>query len=110
MHELSITKELIRITLEESKCPHTIKVKLGRLTSYRKDPIIFYFDQLKNDHEVLKNSTLDIEEIDGQIKCNHCKKESIVNDPTMIFCPLCESSDITFIKGQDIVVESIENV
>jgi len=109
MHELAITKELIRIAHEECKGNvKIINVKLGKMTTYRKEPIEFYFDQLKEGK--LKDATLQIEEIDGKIKCNTCKKSSTVEDPTMVFCPACESSDINFIKGRDIVIEKIENV
>jgi len=111
MHELSITKELIRIALDECKGEAKyINVKLGKLTSFCKDPILFYFDQLKTEYPKLKDSALLVEEIDGEIECKTCKTISTIEDPTMIFCPACESSDINYIKGRDIVIESIENV
>ena len=65
-------------------------------------------DEVTINSLIIENSELVIEEIKGVIFCNDCKKESAVVDSCMIFCNLCDSSNINIIKGKDFVIKKIE--
>ena len=111
MHELSVTKSLIDII--DSECrenritPKKIIAELGTLTSFKPDPIIFYYDILKKENSLLRDSILVIESVQGKIKCNECKKESMLEDNIMIFCPKCKSSDVEIISGRDFKLKEV---
>ena len=112
MHELGIINQLIRSITEEAKKNKIKKIKkvvieLGSLTSYKKEPISFYFDSLKLDHNLIKESVLTIKEINGKVKCNKCKKESDLKDPYLIYCDKCESHDVEIIQGKDFLIKEI---
>lgn len=112
MHELAITKRITDMVLRECEqkkiSPKKIEIELGKLTTYKMDSVAFYYDIIKKETELLKNTKLHIKEIDGKIICNVCKKESIVKDQAIILCPFCESFDITIEDGNDIVLKGIK--
>ena len=64
MHEHSITNEVVHQIihiLEDEKVNKPVKkihVELGLLTGYKKEPVLFYFESFKKNHELLKNSEL----------------------------------------------------
>jgi Zn finger protein HypA/HybF involved in hydrogenase expression len=69
MHELAATKEIVRIVEEECRTrlvtPRKVVVEVGEGTTYKKEPLIYYYDILKEESKVLKKSTLVVHEIDG---------------------------------------------
>ena len=107
MHELSITQELIRKILKESKYPKKVVIELGDLTSYKKEPLLFYFDALKKDEERLKDAKIQIIQVPGKILCKGCNKESLTGYAVMLFCPECKSPDIEIIAGKDVLLKEI---
>ena len=113
MHELAVTKNIIEMILSESRknniTPRLINAELGMLTTYKKDPILFYFDAMKKEHSLLSDSTLIIKEIKGKIRCKDCNKESNVTEQYLLFCPECNSFNITIIEGKDFKIRNIED-
>ena len=81
MHELAITKELLRISRETAKnnklsFVREIILELGSLTAYEKEPIIYYFNELKIGGDYLKNADLKIvEKNNNEIKIISVKGE-----------------------------------
>lgn len=113
MHELTITKNLIDIATSECKkedisSPKKIVAELGSLTGYSKDSILFYYDLLKKDSNLLFSTELEIKEIDARILCRHCMKESGIKEPYMIFCQVCGSRDVEIISGKDLRIKEIK--
>ncbi len=70
MHELSITRQLIEMITKECeskiKKVKAITAELGQLTSYKKEPVLFYFDALKKDSPLVRNAKLLINETEGK--------------------------------------------
>ena len=69
MHELAVTKGIIRDLLEAGKehniIPKEIYIEVGNLTTYKENPIEYYFGLLKKDHKILKNAKLKINIVEG---------------------------------------------
>ncbi len=69
MHELAITKEIIGIVEQESLKgkirPKEVFIELGSLTSYKKAPLIYYYNLLRKDSDVIRDSRLNIVETEG---------------------------------------------
>jgi hydrogenase nickel insertion protein HypA len=110
MHELMITEDLIRMILEANQ-DHELDTQnskivevvceLGKLTTYKQEPILFYYDILKKNTNFLKDSILKVNVIKGKILCNKCKRESEIDEPFELFCSKCDSDDVKIIQGQD---------
>jgi len=112
MHELAITKSLIDMINCECrknniKKPKKVFCELGILTSFRSDPILFYFDELKKGKDILQDIELEIDEIFGRIKCNSCNQISTIKEEFILLCPNCDSSDVDIIEGQDFRIKEI---
>jgi hydrogenase nickel insertion protein HypA len=112
MHELSITRQLIEMIRKEAenkiKIINSVTIELGSLTAYKKEPLLFYFDALKRDFPFIKNTKLTVNEVVGKLKCNSCRKESRIDEPYMIFCPLCKSNDVVITRGKDFNIIEIK--
>ncbi len=105
MHEMAVTKAIAEMIVKESKKnsikPKKAVLELGQLTNYKKDSILFFFDIIKKDEPLLNNTVLEINEKQGIVQCNDCKKQSKVEEAIMIFCPECESSNVEIIDGKE---------
>jgi len=113
MHELTVTNTLVQMVLSECQQkkishPQNIIVDLGLFTSYSKDSLLFYYDILKQEIPLLKDTALLIHEIPGKIQCNTCKHRSALKDPYMVLCPLCHSSDVAIVSGREFMLREIE--
>ncbi len=69
MHELAITREIVRIVVKESRKvnlrPKEIFIELGSLTTYKKTPLKYYYNILKKDSDITRGSSLRIKETAG---------------------------------------------
>ena len=114
MHEHSITNQVVHQILhacEDAGMGNAkkISVELGLLTGYKADSVLFYFDSIKKDWNIIKDAELNIIEIPGKILCRSCKKELIVESSPLILCPNCESTNVKVLQGKDVVIKSIED-
>lgn len=81
MHEYAITKELLRTAREAASENGLTEIKeivveVGALTTYEKEPILHYFNELKIGGDFLKNAELIIKEtLGGEIKIISIKGE-----------------------------------
>ena len=113
MHELGVTQSLIDVVKYECEKnnivnPKRVVVELGSLTSFKKDPILFYFDILKEENPLICDTELVINEIEGVVKCFDCEKESVIEDPCLIFCMNCDSTNVEVVKGKEFIIKEIE--
>jgi len=113
MHELHITKQVIDSIIAECRKnkitePRKILVELGALTTYKKDHMKTNFDLLKHEVQMLRNAELVVNELQGEVECNKCKKESTVKDPLVVKCAHCDSRDVNVLHGSEIIIKSIE--
>jgi len=112
MHELAVTQEIVKTLIEECKKNNIRILKkatiiVGSFTTYKKHPIEYYFEMLKKEHELLKNSELEVEEVQARMKCLNCRKTSTLYENSFILCPLCDSADIEIIEGKDLYIKHI---
>lgn len=111
MHELSVTEQVLNVTLEharQAKAQRVIKVNLmiGELTSYVGESIQFYFDLLSKGTEAEKAS-LSISRIPAKVRCQKCKNE-FTPDRGDWLCPRCGGFSEEVLSGREFYVESIE--
>ncbi len=110
MHEYAVTKRLVEIVLEEAsranlKKVTRIKVVLGALRGFVPQAIEFYFSYLAK-NTLAEGAALEFELVEGRAKCLSCGK--VFNLKESFSCPVCESSDIEIIKGEEFYIASIE--
>jgi len=112
MHELNITKQLIAMIEDECQKrgirPNIARVEIGKMTTYKKESIEYYFDILRNDTPVLKSCLLDVKEIDAVIECSDCRLKRKLDDPFVLICPVCDSTNVELISGEDIRIKEVQ--
>lgn len=114
MHELAITQNLIAMVDAECKkhqilTPTRIVVDLGFFTTYSKDSILFYYNILRKDSPLLRKARLQINTVNGKIRCLDCHHETIVKDPHMILCQKCHSLNVQILQGREFILKEICN-
>lgn len=112
MHELAITQQLL--ILVNKACEQEgisrvsrIEVELGALTTYKKEPVQYYFGMLTKNAKRFAATTLDIREIPGMIRCLSCNKQAILENPLVVCCPHCQSFKVDLVKGKDFYIKNI---
>ena len=111
MHELSIAQNIISIVQEhlseEQKFSvKYVRVKIGKLTNILTDSLIFGFDALTRETN-LEGVVLEVEHIPLTVKCEGCGKSTSL-DNYIFQCPFCQSTSISVVSGNELMVSEIE--
>lgn len=111
MHELSVTEQLLNITLEhadKAKAQRVLQINLviGDLSSFAGESIQFYFDLLSRGTKAEKAS-LSISHIPARARCRQCQYDFAPEKMDWL-CPRCGGLIEEIIAGREFYVESIE--
>jgi hydrogenase nickel incorporation protein HypA/HybF len=111
MHELSVTGNLLDITLEHAEKAMASKVVcinlvIGDLTGLMDESIRFYFDILSEGTKA-QGARLAISRIPVRAVCGLCRAQFNPGEGNWR-CPLCEGSLNEIVGGREFYVESIE--
>jgi hydrogenase nickel incorporation protein HypA/HybF len=111
MHELSIAQTVCEVAIDQLKdhpdCSvHRIGLRIGRLSDVVPEALEFGFDVIKQD-TVLAHATLSIETIPVTGRCRACA-ESFTIDNFRFICPMCESSQVDVLGGQELEISFME--
>ncbi len=111
MHELEITRSLVKIALDEAekakaKKLTVVNVVIGEMSGAVDDSVAFYFELMTKD-TIGEGAKINFRKVPMQAKCLSCG--STVN-PKDIFweCEKCHSMDIEMTAGKELYIESIE--
>ena len=111
MHELAVTKGLLKICLEEGE-KHKIKkirkinIKVGELTDLLPACIEYYFNIVSKD-TIAENTKINVEKIPVEIKCNECGY-SVVLGKNNYVCPKCKGIVYEITKGKEFYLDTME--
>lgn len=114
MHELDITKDLIKkiksIAKENQIKKGTVLIEIGKLSTFSRKPIEFYFEQFTGKDKFFqeRDIKLTINDAEGQVKCNDCNKISTIDNLADKYCPECLSFNTDVISGKDVIIKKIE--
>lgn len=111
MHELAVTKGLLKICLEEGE-KHKIKkirkinIKVGELTDLLPACIEYYFNIVSKD-TIAENTKINVEEIPVEIKCNECGYSGVLGKNNYV-CPKCKGIVYEITKGKEFYLDTME--
>ncbi len=111
MHEFSIIENLFKIikkTAQDNNLASisSVSLKIGQLRQIVPDFLEEAFHIVAED-TIAKDAKLKLEILPIVIQCNQCKKEAPLKSRTYE-CPTCQSTDLVFISGKELYVDSIE--
>ena len=111
MHELAVTKGLLKICLEEGE-KHKIKkirkinIKVGELTDLVPACIEYYFNIVSKD-TIAENTKINVEKIPVEIKCNKCGYSGVLGKNNYV-CPKCKGIVYEITKGKEFYLDTME--
>ena len=112
MHEVSIVEALVeQVEGEVRRAGHSgrvvrLWVTIGRLSGVNADSFRFAFEMLAPG-TMLEAARLEIENRPATCRCEACGSSTPIED-LAAQCPRCESPQISFEGGRELVLESIE--
>ena len=111
MHELSLADSMVReieeiIKNNNAKKVFSVTVAMGKFSGVEREPFEFAFPLVAEGTPV-EGSKLVIEEVQGVVKCSDCQAETVLDIP-FIKCKKCNSRNVKFIKGRDLLIKSLE--
>ena len=111
MHELSVTENILEITLRHASEANAsrvtdINLKIGRLSSIVDDSIQFYWDFV-SENTICAGAKLHFDRVPARLLCLNCGHEYTL-ESDLEPCPHCQSAQVRVIAGEEFHVESIE--
>lgn len=111
MHELSIAQNIIRIarehlTPDQEPRLQIIRVRVGAFSTIVPELLQSGFEAAK-DGTPVSSATLEITVVPLRIKCNNCGYDAEI-EPVDFTCPLCSSTDIEIVAGDELNVVNLE--
>ena len=83
-------------------------LKIGKLSGIVTDSLIFAFDAVKLEHDLLTDARVEIEEIPALCKCGDCNASFEIDSMYVPACSNCNSLNITYISGDEQHIENVE--
>lgn len=113
MHELSVTENILNISLDHARKAGASRVTdiylvVGKLSSLVDDSVQFYWDMI-SEGTLCEGAALHFQRLPARIYCIHCSTESDLNNE-LAPCPICGSDQIQIISGEQFYLDSIEIV
>ncbi|MGF1647813.1 MAG: hydrogenase maturation nickel metallochaperone HypA [Kineosporiaceae bacterium] len=105
MHELSITRSVVRTVAEATGGTRVlvVRMRVGALSGVVPDALRFAWDVAVVDGP-LAGSRLEIEEVPVAVACRACERTSDLADPLPLRCPECAGREVDLVRGREIEV------
>jgi len=110
MHEYSITKNIVEISVSEAlkagaKKINSINIVIGELSSIIDDSVKMYFD-IFAEGTIAEGAELIFKRIQAEYECKNCNHK-FTRKEFSYECPLCKSLARPTDKGKEFYIESI---
>lgn len=110
MHELSITENILDITLQyaeksNAKAVSDLYIVIGELASIVDDSVQFYWNIIAQD-TIAEGANLHFKRISTKLKCLDCSNNYHPNKNDFS-CPSCKSSRIKVLNGEEFFLDAI---
>ncbi len=111
MHELSVTENLLEISLRHARDAQAARITdlyivLGQLSSIVDDSVQFYWDIVARGTPA-EQATLHFRRVPAELKCQVCAHTYQPGDD-LLACPNCSSTQVKVTKGEEFYLEAID--
>jgi hydrogenase nickel incorporation protein HypA/HybF len=111
MHELSVTENILEISLKHARQADAQRIAdiylvIGQLSSIVDDSIQFYWDIIAKD-TLAEGACLHFRRIPAQLSCLDCGSQFNLNGEDF-FCPNCHGVRVKVVSGEEFFLEAIE--
>lgn len=111
MHEFKLIQTVFSTVMETAKANtlnsvNKVTLQVGRLRQVVPEFMRFAFAIIGKD-TIADNAQLEIEHIPVTFLCRDCIRQFTVEEDTYL-CPECQSSNLEFLNGKELIIASIE--
>ena len=114
MHELAVTRSILKIVLDHTEKSGALKVRqiflrIGEMRNLEEDWIQRYFNQIsKGSHA--ENAIIHFIKVPVVFICKLCNKEFFASfrEDKKILCSHCNSFEYDLLSGREFIIEKIE--
>lgn len=112
MHELAVTKSLLKLTLDHAERAGAKKVTrihlvIGQMSSIVDESVQFYWDSLAQG-TIADSATLHFKRIPATFHCFNCNQKFQLTQQPDFTCPYCHSAQVQVIGGDEFRLDSID--
>ena len=84
-----------------------VRVQVGALRQVVPETLSFCWT-LVRDHENMAEAELELEFVTAEVACRSCGRQSPIESRWSVVCPLCESADVSVVRGEEFLVTSMD--
>ncbi len=111
MHELAIAQNILEIIRQSVPEPQTaavrwVRIRVGQLSGIIPESLEFCFSAIVSGTD-MQQASLDITQVPTMTRCRDCSHRFQIED-LVFFCPICKSTNLELISGQELEVVEIE--
>jgi hydrogenase nickel incorporation protein HypA/HybF len=112
MHEANFTEQIVYAIIEELKKypdrkPRRVCVKVGEMLHLNEESVRMHYELLIKG-TALEEAEIELKDDPVEVYCWQCNRRGPVTDHHLLTCGYCNATDVEVMKGNDIVIESIE--
>ena len=109
VHELSLCRAIAGVvkTHAGDRRVDVVRVQVGALRQVVPETLSFCWT-LVRDHENMPEAELELELVAAEVACRSCGRQSPIESRWSVFCPLCESADVSVVRGEEFLVTSVD--
>ena len=114
MHELPVTREIMRIALEYAESNNansivSVTLRVGAIQNFIEDITQKYWDFISRG-TIAEGAKVKFINVPTTFACKECEEvyRVEIRDIEVISCPKCESSEAVLLTGKELSVEGIE--
>lgn len=109
MHELSLCQAIAGVVRPHAagRRVDVVRVQVGALRQVVPETLSFCWT-LVRDHADMPEAELELELVAAEVECRGCGHRSVIESRWSVFCPLCESADVSVVRGEEFLVTSVD--
>ena len=108
MHELALAQAIVDTVVRyaDGRRVDRVEVRIGHFRQVVPDSLQFSWELLVEGTE-LSGCALDVEHVPAVLDCRRCAGVSTLDLPILV-CPVCGSTDVDLVSGEEFLVASID--
>jgi hydrogenase nickel insertion protein HypA len=112
MHEVHLVQAIIeavekQAVAQKARRVTLVKIRCNALTSHSGDHVRFSFDIVKKDRPLVKDATLELNEVEPLLRCKKCNHQFHGHHLPDV-CPRCGSLEVLAVNPTEMVLEGFE--
>nr|WP_155909740.1 MULTISPECIES: hydrogenase maturation nickel metallochaperone HypA [unclassified Mycolicibacterium] len=84
-----------------------VRVQVGALRQVVPDSLVFCWDLIR-EYESMPDAQLELETVPAEVVCRSCGQQSVIASRWSVCCPVCDSGDVSVVRGNEFQVTSMD--